>query len=167
MDNKIRFNVIGQIENLPEATVQLIRDVEKETKDNQGLKLSFAFGYGGKNELVVAVNNFVKKNPGKYITEADISRNLYQPDLGEVDLLIRTGGDQRISNFLLWQVAYAELYFTKTKWPDFKRSEFRNILIDVAGRERRFGNIDCQDSLKSNTQLAKGNQRSIGSSTHV
>ena len=122
MDNQIRFSVIGQIEELPQATIDLIKNVEQETKNNSGLKLTFAFGYGGRNELVSAVNNFITENPGQKLTEQDITENLYQPDLGEVDLLIRTGGDQRISNFLLWQVAYAELFFINTKWPDFKRS---------------------------------------------
>jgi undecaprenyl diphosphate synthase len=167
MENKIRFSVIGEIEDLPEATINLIKDVEQETRCNDGLKLTFAFGYGGRTELVSAVNNFIKENPDKEITEEDITNNLFQPDLGEVDLLIRTGGDQRISNFLLWQVAYAELYFTKTKWPDFKKSEFRSILSFVQGRERRFGNINSQESLELSTQLAKENQKSIGSFPHV
>jgi undecaprenyl diphosphate synthase len=165
--NQIRFSVIGKIDELPEATINLIKDVEQETKNNIGLKLTFAFGYGGRNELVSAVNNFIKENPGQELNEQDITENLYQPDLGEVDLLIRTGGDQRISNFLLWQVAYAELYFTNSKWPEFKKSEFRNIINTVNQRERRFGNIDLQESLKKNTQLAKDNQKSIGSSNHV
>ncbi len=159
--NNIRFKVMGEIGRLPEATLSLIQGLEAETADNQGLKLTFAFGYGGRNELLSAVNQFIEQNPGKKLEESDIRDNLYVPDLPDVDLLIRTGGDYRISNFLLWQIAYAELYFTPTMWPDFTCHEFRSILSEVSNRERRFGAIEKQPSLDITKKLAYQNKKKI------
>ncbi len=139
--NKIQFKIIGDISKLPNDTIQLINELTIETKDNSGLKLNFAFGYGSRKEIVDAVNNFISKNPGELISENILENNLYNPSAGDVDLLIRTGGDTRISNFLLWQISYAELYFTNTKWPDFTPDEFEKIMSSVSNRERRFGNI--------------------------
>ena len=156
--NKISFKVVGQIENLPVETKKIITDLENETKNFQGLKLSFAFSYGGRNELIKSVNNFISKNPGKSITEQDIESNLYRPEAGNVDLMIRTGGDQRISNFLLWQCAYAELYFTDTKWPDFTTKEFESILKSVFKRERRFGGLGDNSLDKTVISAAKNKE---------
>jgi undecaprenyl diphosphate synthase len=153
--NKIQFQVIGDISKLNIETQQLIKEVEEESKDSTGLKLSFAFSYGGRVEIVDAVNKFVKQNPGKEISEEDIQKNLYRPDAGDVDLMIRTGGDQRISNFLLWEVSYAELYFTDTKWPDFTKNEFESIIDKVSGHDRRFGSLDNKGSLVKSKELAK------------
>lgn len=139
--NKVSFKVIGDISKLPENTKKLIADLENETKDFAGLKLTFCFSYGSRMELVNAINKFVEKNPGRQISEEEISNHLMRPEVGDVDLLIRTGGEQRVSNFLLWQIAYAELYFTPTKWPDFTRREFQGILSSVSKRERRFGGL--------------------------
>ena len=155
--NNIKFKVIGDISGLPVKTQDLILDLEKETNNNTGIKLSFAFGYGGRQELVGAVNNFIKANPGKELSEQDIESNLLHPETGDVDLLIRTGGDFRISNFLLWQVAYAELFFTKTKWPDFKPQELIDILDSVSKRERRFGTVESCNSLEKSSNIAKEN----------
>lgn len=146
--NKIRFQVMGDISGLPKETQSLVADLENETQDMTGLKLTFAFGYGGRDEIVRGINNFIKENPNKKITEEDFSNYMLKPELGDVDLLIRTGGDQRISNFLLWQSAYAELYFTKTQWPDFTRSEFRSIYNEVSNRERRFGAVPLKNTEK-------------------
>ena len=153
--NKIEFQVIGDISKLNIETQQLIKDVEEESKNSTGLKLSFAFSYGGRIEIVDAVNKFVKQNPGKEISEKDIQKNLYRPDAGDVDLMIRTGGDQRISNFLLWEVSYAELFFTDTKWPDFTKNEFESIINKVSGHDRRFGSLDNKGSLEKSKELAK------------
>src|SRR5690606_30368895 len=109
--------VMGDISNLPPSTKELIATLETETQLNTGLKLTFAFGYGARAELAYAVNQFIKLNHGKELTPEALDDYLIIPDLGDVDLLIRSGGDHRISNFMLWQIAYAELYFTKTKWP--------------------------------------------------
>ncbi len=139
--NNIRFKIIGDISKLPAATKKLITDLEEETKNFKGLKLSFAFSYGSQIEIINSVNKFILDNPGKEITKEEFEARLLTADIGDVDLLIRTGGDIRVSNFLLWQIAYAELYFTETKWPDFTTKEFTNIYQNVSGRERRFGAI--------------------------
>ena len=145
----------------PQGTQDLILDLEETTKDFKGLKLTFAFGYGGRSEIVSAVNKYVLENPGKKITEELLNQNLFLPDLGDVDLLIRTGGDQRVSNFLLWQVAYAELFFTSTKWPEFKRKEFREIINQVSGRERRFGMTEATQSLDQSYKEGLKNREAL------
>tara|TARA_R110000868_G_scaffold296349_3_gene556588 strand:+ start:748 stop:1530 length:783 start_codon:yes stop_codon:yes gene_type:complete len=167
LDNKILFRVIGDTTALPSDTKDLIQNLEAETAGNTGLKLTFAFGYGGRKEIIEAVNHFIKLNPGKEITEEILNQNFYAPDLGDVDLLIRTGGDQRISNFLLWQSAYAELFFTKTKWPDFKPSELRSIILEVAGRERRFGAISARSDLDQSRKEASQNLENLSGQLHV
>lgn len=158
LKNQIRFKVIGEIQNLPAETVKLIRELEAETKDAKGLKLTFAFSYGSRAEMVRAFNKFSQENPGKEISEQDLNSYLYSPDTGDVDLMIRTGGEQRISNFLLWQLAYAELYFTPTKWPEFSPREFNKILENVSSRERRFGNISGQPGLEDSVEKAEKNK---------
>ncbi|MCY4523717.1 MAG: polyprenyl diphosphate synthase, partial [Halobacteriovoraceae bacterium] len=137
LKNNIRFRIMGEIKTLPAGIQKSIIRLEDLTKSMTGLKLTFAFSHGGRNEIVWAANNFMKKNPGVPLTLQSFSQSLMIPDLGDVDLLIRTGGDFRISNFLLWQSAYAELYFTSTKWPDFGSKEFRRICEKVQTRERR------------------------------
>lgn len=156
--NNIRFKIMGDISNLPSSTKDLISILEEETKSNHGLKLTFAFSYGGRSEITQAMNRFAKENPGKEITEEGLSQYLLIPDLGDVDLLIRTGGDQRVSNFLLWQIAYAEMFFTDTKWPDFTSEEFKNILSNVSQRERRFGATTSEFDLKTNVVQARLNK---------
>ncbi len=158
LKNNIRFKIMGDITNLPITTKNLIAQLENETQFNTGLKLTFAFGYGGRAEITKAMNLFVKENPGREVTEEDLAKYLMIPDLGDVDLLIRTGGDQRVSNFLLWQIAYAELYFTDTKWPDFSPTEFSEILDKVSKRERRFGATTSAPDLKSNIEQARVNK---------
>lgn len=158
--NKISFKVIGEIEGLPAETKKLIAELEEETKDFEGLKLSFAFGYGGRNEIIRAVNRHIKDNPGKEISEQIMSNFMYRPEAGDVDLLIRTGGDSRISNFLLWQSAYAELWFTETKWPEFTTDEFEAIFKATQNRERRFGNIGA-NSYNMSIHEAQKNKESF------
>ncbi len=162
--NRIRFKVIGDISRLPEETKKIIFDLEKTTESFSKLKLTFAFGYGGRAEIVSAVNRCLEKNNQQEITETDVANNLMSPDLGDVDLLIRTGGDHRISNFLLWQLAYAELFFTDTKWPDFTTTEFKKIIQTVSKRDRRFGMIDSCDDLRESSKRAKKNLDLIQSS---
>jgi undecaprenyl diphosphate synthase len=159
--NQVVFKVIGDISSLPQETKDLILDLENETKNFTGLKLSFAFGYGSRIEIISAVNQWIKENPGKPISEQELSSRLYNPEAKDVDLIIRTGGDQRISNFLLWQSAYAELYFTETPWPDFTPNEFAHIIENVKMRQRRFGTIgasayaDSQKNASLNYQKLK------------
>lgn len=159
LKNNIRFKIMGDISNLPEQTKKLIGQLESETAHHTGLKLTFAFGYGARAEIAYAVNRFMKANPGKEITEDVLNEYLMIPDLGDVDLLIRTGGDHRVSNFMLWQIAYAEMFFTETKWPDFTVTEFRYIIEQVAKRERRFGAVAPAASLQDNIIVARENQR--------
>jgi undecaprenyl diphosphate synthase len=156
--NKVQFEVIGDFSNLPKDTIDIIHKLTDETKNFTGLKLSFAFGYGGRAEIVDSINTFINDHPGQDISVENITRGLYRPSTGDVDLLIRTGGDQRISNFLLWQCAYAELYFTETKWPEFSVKELEAIVKTVENRERRFGGLvgDSRDeqSIDSISKIA-------------
>ena len=161
ISNKIRFRIMGDITNLPEHTKKLIAQLEEETRYHSGLKLTFAFGYGGRSEISSAMNRFMRDYPGQEISDEKLNSYLMIPDLGDVDLLIRTGGDQRISNFMLWQIAYAEMYFSPTKWPDFNACEFKEIIELVSMRERRFGAIAPSTDLQSNIAVAKENQRAI------
>lgn len=157
IQNNVRFKVIGSVEKLDLQTKNLIHDLESRSAKNDGLTLAFAFNYGGRQEIIDAVNRFIALNPGKPITELDIKENSYLPEINNVDLLIRTAGDSRISNFLLWQVCYAELYFTETKWPDFTADEFQSILDKFSKTERRFGSLEKDGSLNQAQIFAKQN----------
>ena len=146
IDNGIKLNVVGNLEalkNKPKSKLESIIDV---TKNNNKLNLNLAISYGSKQEIVNAireVSNKVKNNiiSVKNIDENIINEHLYTRNLPNVDLLIRTGGEKRVSNFLLWQIAYAEMYFTDILWPDFKKEDFLHALQDYQKRERRFGKI--------------------------
>lgn len=146
LKNNIKFKVIGDISGLPAETKKLIAELEQSSQYNTGLKLSFAFGYGGRKEIVDAVNYFISQNPGKEISEDDLEKRLLTNDVGDVDLLIRTGGNHRISNFLLWQTAYAEIKFTDTEWPDLTPQEFESIVRNSQEVERRFGTVESEIS---------------------
>lgn len=163
--NNIQFKIIGDISHLAADTKRIIESLQERTKNFDGLKLTFAFGYGARKEIVDAFNSFARENPGKAISEADINAYLYRPEIGDVDLLIRTGGDQRVSNYMLWQIAYAELFFTDTKWPDFTTKEFSKIIESVSTRERRFGFVGGQESLEESLQKASGNKAGISMRT--
>jgi undecaprenyl diphosphate synthase len=163
LKNKVRFRVIGDISHLPQNTKNLIHELEELSHDMTGLKLTFAFGYGGRAEIVQAMNSFIKRNPGREVTEEEMSNYMALPDLGDVDLLIRTGGDQRVSNFLLWQIAYAELFFTETKWPDFTAVEFKKIIETVSSRERRFGSDTPKSALSESIHQAQLNKTALRS----
>lgn len=167
LSNNIKFQVIGEIQNLSLDTIMLIKSLEDETKNNTGLMLTFAFGYGSRSEIVRAVNQFIETNPGRAISETDLDAHMYRAETGDVDLLIRTGGEQRISNFLLWQLAYAELYFTPTKWPDFTPLEFKKIIENVSSRERRFGNVSSQAALSDSLHQAETNKSALLKGVHV
>jgi len=156
--NNIKFRVMGDIDSLPTETINLIKEMEGLTSDASGLNLIFAFNYGGRSEIIRSVNLFQKMNPDKLLTESDLNQFLYCPEIGDVDLMIRTGGEQRISNFLIWQMAYAEMYFTETKWPDFTPKEFREIIQKVSRRERRFGNVSDQHHLGDSMSKAESNK---------
>lgn len=157
LSNNIKFKVIGDIQNLPIETVSLINEMEALTANATGLKLTFAFNYGGRAEIMRAVNAFQIAHPDRLMTEGDLTDLMYRPETGDVDLMIRTGGEQRISNFLLWQMAYAELYFTPTKWPEFTPNEFTKIISHVSNRERRFGNVSAS-ALELSVEKAETNK---------
>lgn len=144
--NNIRFQAIGRIADLARDIQERIARAERLTAGNTGTILSVALNYGGRAEIVEAAKKAVKKliAEGKSIddlTEADIDQHLYTHGLPEVDLLIRTSGEYRISNFLLWQIAYSEIYVTQTFFPDFRRAELFKAILDYQRRERRFGGI--------------------------
>ncbi len=161
LKNNVRFRVMGEYQEFPDDVLSIVREIESISAVNTGLKMTLALGYGGRNEIVHAVNRLLEQNVGR-ITDQDLANAMYLPDLGDVDLMIRTGGDRRISNFLLWQMAYAELFFTDTKWPDFTAKEFHNIIAEFATRERRFGHSERQFSLDDVRVEALVNRQRLG-----
>lgn len=155
------LNVIGNYNEVDIETKSLINNLEKSTKDNTGLKLNIAFGYGGRDEIVDSVNSFIEKNPGQKISKIELSKNLYNDQLKEIDLIIRTGGDKRISNFLIWQSAYAEIAFVEKKWPDFNVSDFEEIIHRFSGVERRYGSLEKNLTLNESEKLSQSNKRDL------
>ncbi len=141
LKENIKFSVIGNYKVLESEIVTLIDNLVADSESNTGLQLNIAINYGGRSEILDAVNKFVKLNPGRELREEDITNNLYQPNIADLDLLIRTAGDQRVSNFLLWELSYSELFFTQTKWPEFTEDEFKAILKTVSGKDRKFGGL--------------------------
>ncbi|MFI4949314.1 MAG: isoprenyl transferase [Alphaproteobacteria bacterium] len=142
--NGVRLRVIGEIGRLSADLITLIANAEALTRENGGINLTVALSYGGRAEIVAATRAIAGKVAAgslnvEAIDEDLIARHLFTADLPDPDLLIRTSGEQRISNFLLWQCAYAELVFTKTLWPDFGRSDLEQAIADYCGRERRYG----------------------------
>jgi len=146
VDNDIRLNVIGQIERLPKDVQKALDRTMTATMGNRALQLNLALSYGGRAELVRMVQNIVAdvqdgKLAPETINEDVISDFLYTRGIPDPDLLIRTSGEMRISNFLLWQLAYTEIYVTPTFWPEFNKAELVAILKDFQGRERRYGKV--------------------------
>jgi len=141
LENKIHFHPIGNLEKLPVFVKPILKKLDKDTKENAVMELNLALSYSGRSDLVNAVKNIVNsKIDSKNITEETITQNLSTYNFGnDVDLLIRTGGDNRISNFLLWELSYAELFFEKSYWPDFTAKKLDEILNDFYKRDRRFG----------------------------
>ncbi len=147
--NNIKLNVIGTISNLPNKVQIELDEVIKKTENNDGLTLTLALSYGSREEIINVVRNISKKIVNNQfkpeeIDEKIINNHLYTFSLPNVDFLIRTSGEKRISNFLLWQIAYAELYFTDTLWPDFRKENLYNAILDYQNRERRFGKTSEQ-----------------------
>jgi len=147
--NNIKLNAIGNLKALPTKVYTELMDVMELTKPNNRLTLTLALSYGSRDELINTVKQIsikVKNNiiSPKKIDESVINEHLYTQNLPDVDLLIRTSGEQRISNFLLWQIAYAELYFTNVFWPDFTKQHLYEAIINYQQRERRFGKTSEQ-----------------------
>ncbi len=144
--NGIRFRVIGDLSRFEPRLVELIRNAEALTAGNERLTLTVAANYGGRWDIMQAVNRLVRKHPGQAeaFSEDDLAAELAMSYAPEPDLFIRTGGEQRISNFLLWQLAYAELHFTDTLWPDFDDAALDAAIASYRKRERRFGRTSEQ-----------------------
>ena len=148
-DNKIKLSAIGCLKDLPKKAHNELLEVIEKTKSNTRMTLTLALSYGSREELVSVIKELAYKVKNNIISietidESNINRHLYTRNLPDVDLLIRTSGEQRISNFLLWQIAYAELYFTEILWPDFKKHDLYEALINYQHRERRFGKTSEQ-----------------------
>ncbi|MRX66841.1 isoprenyl transferase [Flavobacterium resistens] len=148
-ENNIKLNAIGNLEKLPKSAQKELLDVIEKTKNNTRLTLTLALSYGSREELVNAVRIISDKVKNNIISldtidDSIINEHLYTQNLPDVDLLIRTSGEHRISNFLLWQIAYAELYFTNVLWPDFKDQDLYEAIISYQKRERRFGKTSEQ-----------------------
>jgi undecaprenyl diphosphate synthase len=148
-NNNIKLNAIGNLEKLPKSAQKELQDVMNKTKNNTRLTLTLALSYGSREEIVNAVRNISDKVKNNIISlesidDSIINEHLYTQNLPEVDLLIRTSGEHRISNFLLWQIAYAELYFTDILWPDFKEQDLYEAIVSYQKRERRFGKTSEQ-----------------------
>ncbi|OXA96353.1 isoprenyl transferase [Flavobacterium hercynium] len=148
-ENNIKLNAIGNLDKLPKSAQKELMDVIDKTKNNTSLTLTLALSYGSREELVHAIKSISDKVKNNIISidtidDSIINEHLYTQNLPDVDLLIRTSGEHRISNFLLWQIAYAELYFTNVLWPDFKDQDLYEAIISYQKRERRFGKTSEQ-----------------------
>lgn len=148
-ENRIRLHAIGNLDLLPKSAQKELLEVIETTKNNSRMTLTLALSYGSREEIISAVKQISDKVKNNIISidsidESIINQHLYTQNLPEVDLLIRTSGEHRISNFLLWQIAYAELYFTPILWPDFKEEDLYEAIISYQKRERRFGKTSEQ-----------------------
>ncbi len=157
--NQIKFNVVGDIEDLPQDIVGKINEVKAYTSDCNGMVLTLALSYSGKSEIVKACKKILKMYKDGKITEEEIDNNLFSDMIGlpDVDLLIRTSGEMRVSDFLLWNIAYAEVYITKKLWPDFRGKDLIKAMKEFQKRERRFGLTQEQimtmkQDMKENTE---------------
>tara|TARA_Y100000748_G_C15474904_1_gene480355 strand:+ start:504 stop:1211 length:708 start_codon:yes stop_codon:yes gene_type:complete len=147
--NNIKLNAIGDLDTLPGEVREELYTIIESTKDNSGMTLTLALSYGGKQEIFKAVKEISEKVKNDIICldnfdDSVINDHLYTSNLPDVDLLIRTSGEKRISNFLLWQIAYAELYFTDVYWPDFTEEDLEKAIVEYQNRERRFGKTSKQ-----------------------
>ena len=144
--NNIRMRFLGRMDELPAGVQNDVRDAMEKTAGNKGMVLCVALNYGGRAEIVDAMNAILSERNGHgtsedKVTEEQLSQHLYTEGLPDPDLLIRTSGEMRVSNFLLWQIAYAEIFVTETLWPDFNRSRLLETLLEFQKRERRYGGI--------------------------
>ena len=145
--NGVRLRIVGDIRRFDGKLQTLIAKAQADTSNNKGITLTVAANYGGRWDIMQAVNSMTAAQPGKVYAESDLLQYLSMAYAPEPDLFIRTGGEQRISNFLLWQLAYAEMYFTDTLWPDFDVAAFDLALVSFQNRERRFGRTSEQVKL--------------------
>ena len=143
MKNNVRFRMIGDMNRLPDEVQVKVKDLEKRTAKNDAMTAIIALSYSSRWEITQAVKK-IAANPPQDITEDTIGQYLETSFMPDPDLLIRTGGELRISNYLLWQIAYSELYFCDTYWPDFDEEELHKAIADYQGRQRRFGKTEAQ-----------------------
>ena len=139
--NNIRIKFIGDLKNIPADLKVIIKKIQEKTKTNNRITVVFAFNYGAKSELINAFKK-IHKNKNNKISEELISNNLYTKNIPDPDILVRTGGEKRLSNFLLWQLSYAELFFIEKSWPDFNFLDLKKIVNKFSGIKRRFGGLD-------------------------
>ena len=139
--NNIRIKFIGDLKNIPADLKVIIKKIQEKTKKNNRITVVFAFNYGAKSELINAFKK-IHKNKNNKISEQLISNNLYTKNFPDPDILIRTGGEKRLSNFLLWQLSYAELFFIEKNWPDFNFLDLKKIFNKFSGIKRKFGGLD-------------------------
>jgi undecaprenyl diphosphate synthase len=147
--NNVRLRFVGALEQLSDGLRKKIAESERKTAGNTGLNLNIAVAYGGRWDIVKAVRSLASKSAAGEIHSSDIDEDVFASELQlagipDPDLLIRTGGEQRISNFLLWDLAYAELWFTDVLWPEFDKAEFDKALADYASKQRRYGHTGDQ-----------------------
>lgn len=148
MKNNVRFRVIGDIKRLPKEVQEKLKETEEHTAKNSAMTMVVALSYSSRWEITNAVKEIVKEQPHGEITEETISKHLQTSFMPDPDLLIRTGGELRISNYLLWQIAYTELYFTNTYWPDFDEEDLHKAIASYQNRQRRFGKTEAQVELE-------------------
>lgn len=149
LQNRIRLTCIGDISKLPKDVRDVLETTMQETAANDKLTLNLALSYGGRAELVAGIQNIARDVRDERLSindidESCIDSHLYTAGLPDPDLLIRTGGEARLSNFLLWQASYAEIYFTETMWPEFREDAFTRAILEYQGRERRYGQTSAQ-----------------------
>ena len=141
--NNIKIKFIGNLKNIPKDLKVIIKKIQDKTKNNDAITVIFAFNYGAKSELVNAFKNIIKnKNKVNKINEDLINKNLYTKNIPDPDILIRTGGEKRLSNFLLWQLSYAELFFINKNWPDFNFFDLKKIINTFRVTKRKFGGLN-------------------------
>ncbi len=146
MENNVRLRVLGQLETLPDYARKKLEMGMERTRENTGLNLQLALNYGGRCEIATAVKKLAHKVQdgllkAEEITEEMVGEHLFLPDVPDPELMIRTGGEFRVSNYLLWQIAYSEIYVSQKLWPDFKREDFLDAIYFYQSRERRFGGV--------------------------
>lgn len=151
MDNNIRFKAIGALADLPESVQAVVADLESKTRNNTGMTLQLALSYSGREEITRAAREVARlvlkgEIDAQDINEELIQRHLYTADAPDPDLLIRTSGEKRISNFLLWQLAYTEIYIADVLWPDFTRQHLLEAIVDYQSRDRRFGHVKEEEA---------------------
>lgn len=155
IEQNVHINIIGDYKKLPPSSVRALDKMIDKTRKNDGLKFNIAINYGGRDDVVMAVNEIIEERRkdgdlfNTSVTEEDLSRHLYTGsihyNIPDPDLIIRTGGEKRLSNFLIWQSSYSELFFTETLWPDFNTSEYEKILEMYGKRDRRYGGRKEED----------------------